>query len=61
MRHHLRVVVIFAAGLVTYGLLIMALRLMSQPSDLSLYSGIGLILGLMLLFPLLVRTIWRKL
>jgi hypothetical protein len=61
MRHHLRAVVIFAAGLVTYGLLIMALRLMSQPSDLSLYSGIGLILGLMLLFPLLVRTIWRKL
>jgi hypothetical protein len=61
MRHHVRVVLIFALGLFTYVLLIQAFKLMSKPSDLSLYVGIGLILGLVLLFPILVRTIWRKL
>ncbi len=61
MRHHVRVVVIFALGLFTYALLIRPFKLMSQASDASLYVGIGLILGLVLLFPILVRTIWRKL
>jgi len=61
MRHHLRLVAIIALALVTYAVLIQAFRLMSRPSDTSLYAGVGMVLALLLLFPLLVREIWRKL
>jgi hypothetical protein len=61
MRHHLRLVAIFAVACVAYGLLIVAFRWMSQPSDRALYSGIALIFLLLLVVPLAIRTIWRKL
>jgi hypothetical protein len=61
MRHHLRLVIVLAVVMVAYALLVQALRLMSQPSDRSLYAGIALIFGLILLVPAIVQTIWRKL
>jgi hypothetical protein len=61
MRFHLRFIAILGVGLVTYAVLIQAFRLISTPSDRALYSGIAIILGLALLVPVVVRTIWRRL
>jgi len=61
MRHHLRLVAVLALAVVAYGVLIQAFHLMSQPSDRSLYAGIAVIFGLILFFPVIVQTIWRRL
>ena len=61
MRCHLRMVAVLAVGLIAYAALIQALHLMSQASDRALYSGISVIFGLILLVPLVVREIWRRL
>jgi hypothetical protein len=61
MRHHLRLVAILAVGLISYGVLIRAFQLISAPSDRALYAGIAIVLGLLLLLPVIVRMIWRKL
>jgi hypothetical protein len=61
MQHHLRGVAIFVIALSAYAVLIRALRLMSQPSDRSLYSGVGLVVCLILFVPFLIRMVWRKL
>jgi heme/copper-type cytochrome/quinol oxidase subunit 4 len=53
-------VAILAVGVVAYVLLIRAFSLMNQASDRSLYSGIALIFGLLLLVPFAVRAIWRQ-
>jgi hypothetical protein len=61
MRHHLRLIAILAVALLAYLVLIQALRLMSQPSDPALYSGIAIIFGLLILVPAIVQAIWRRL
>ncbi len=61
MRHHLRLVAILAVALITYGVLVQAVRLISAPSDRALYAGVAIVFGLLLLVPAIVRTIWRKL
>jgi len=61
MRHHLRLVAILAICVLAYGVLLQAFRLMSQPSNHSLYAGIAIIFGLILLFPLVIQEIWRRL
>ena len=61
MRCHLRMVRGLAVGLIAYAALIQALHLMNQASDRSLYSGIAVIFGLILLVPVVVREIWRRL
>jgi heme/copper-type cytochrome/quinol oxidase subunit 4 len=61
MRVHLRMVATLAVGVVAYGVLIFAFRLMNQPSDRAWYSGIAVIFGLLLFVPVLVREIWRRL
>ena len=61
MRAHVRAVATLAVGLVAYGVLILAFRFMSQPSDRGWYGGIAMILGLILLAPVIVREIWRNL
>jgi len=52
---------VLAVGLIAYAALIQALHLMNQASDRSLYSGIAVIFGLILLVPVVVREIWRRL
>ncbi len=61
MRHHFRFVAVLAVALIAYAVLIQALHWMSQPSDLAWYGGIVIIFGLLLLVPILVREIWRRL
>jgi heme/copper-type cytochrome/quinol oxidase subunit 4 len=57
----LRRVALLAVGLIAYAALIQAFHLMNQASDRALYSGISVIFGLILLVPLVVREIWRRL
>jgi hypothetical protein len=54
-------VAVLAVGLIAYAALIQAFHLMNQASDRALYSGISVIFGLILLVPLVVREIWRRL
>lgn len=61
MRSHVRMVAVLAVALIAYGVLIRAFHLMNQPSDRSWYGGIALIFGLLLLVPVIVREICRKL
>ena len=61
MQCHVRMVASLIAVLAAYLLLIRALRWMSQPSDVGWYGGIAMVLGLILLVPIAIRTIWRKL
>ena len=61
MRHHFRMVAILAVCLVSYGVLLVAFRWINQPRDLAVAGGVGLILALLFVVPLVVRTIWRRL
>jgi len=54
-------VAFLAVGLIAYGALIQAFHLMNQASDQAWYGGIAVIFGLILLVPVIVREIWRKL
>lgn len=61
MRHHFRVVAILAVCLVGYGALLLAFRWINEPRDAAVISGLSLILALLLIVPLIVREIWRRL
>jgi hypothetical protein len=61
MKHYVRMVAVLAIGLIAYGVLIQAFRLMSEPSDRAFYGGMIVILALLLLVPAIVRAIWRTL
>jgi hypothetical protein len=61
MRHHLRLVLSLAVAVVSYGVLIAAFRWMSQPSDRAFYGGIAVVFLLLLVVPLVIQAIWRKL
>lgn len=61
MRHHLRMVAVLAVGFAAYGVLIRAFHWMSEPSDRAWYSGIAVVFGLILLVPIVVREVWRRL
>jgi len=61
MRVHLRMVAVLAVGVVAYGVLIYAFRLMNEASDRAWYGGIAVIFALLLLVPAIVREIWRRL
>ncbi len=56
-----RSVFTLAVLLLALGLLIEAFHLMNQPSDLSLWGGIAMILGLVLAVPMASHLIWSKL
>jgi heme/copper-type cytochrome/quinol oxidase subunit 4 len=61
MRHHFRLVAILAVCLCAYGVLLAAFRLMNQPRDTAVLAGLAVIFCLLLLVPVAVRTIWRRL
>jgi multisubunit Na+/H+ antiporter MnhB subunit len=52
---------ILAVCLVSYGMLPVAFRWINQPRDLAVAVGLGLILALLFIVPVVVRTIWRRL
>ena len=43
-----------------YVLLIRGLGMMNQPSDRSLYSGLAVVLGLLMAIPRALQAIWRR-
>ncbi len=61
MRHHFRLVAILAACLCAYGVLLAAFRLLNQPRNIAVLGGVAVIFGLLLLVPVVLRTIWRRL
>jgi len=54
-------VAVLAVGLFAYGVLIQAFHMMNQASDRAWYGGIAVIFGLIVLVPVIVREIWRRL
>jgi hypothetical protein len=61
VRCYLRVVACLVVAVIAYLALLQAFHLLNQPSDRALYSGLAIIFGLLLLIPIIVREIWRKL
>ena len=61
MRHHLRLVAVLAVCLFAYGMLLLAFHFLNQPRDSAVAVGLALIFALLLLVPITVRTIWRRL
>jgi heme/copper-type cytochrome/quinol oxidase subunit 4 len=61
MRHHLRVVAILAVCATAYGVLVEAFHWMNQPRDSSGLGGMVTIFGLLVIVPVAVHTIWRRL
>jgi hypothetical protein len=61
MKHHFRFVATLVVCLAAYGLLLLALRWLSQPSNSLVLAGITMVVALILFVPILVRTIWRRL
>ena len=59
MNKYGRCVLTGCCVLVGYGLLVWAMRMMNRPSDVSLYSGLAVVLGLAAGGPLVMRRIWR--
>jgi len=49
--------VLLLAGYVVF---VRSLALLNRPSDVSLYAGIGLLLLLLALMPLLIRRVWSR-
>ena len=46
--------------LAAYGLLLWAMRMMNQPNNHLLYTGLAVVLGLAAVLPAVVRAIWRS-
>jgi len=61
MRHHYRLVVTLVVCLVAYGVLMIAFRLVNQPNDAAVIAAIGIFVALLLIVPVVIRTIWRRL
>lgn len=61
MRHHFRLVALLAVCLCAYGVMLAAFRLLNQPRDISVVTGLALVFVLLLLVPIAVCTIWRRL
>jgi len=55
-----RCVLTVACLLAGYALLLWGFRLMNLPSDRSLYSGLAVVLALLVVVPVAVRAIWRR-
>lgn len=53
---------VLTAGCVVtaYAVLVWAMAMMNQPSNLKLYSGLAVIAGLLIVLPLAVWGIWRR-
>ena len=61
MRHHYRLVAILVVCTLAYGTLLVAFHSMNQPRDSSVIGGVGIIFALLVIVPVLLHTIWRRL
>lgn len=55
-----RCVLTLAVVVAAYSLMLWGFRLMNLPSDRSLYSGLAVVLSLVVVVPVVVRAIWRR-
>jgi hypothetical protein len=55
-----RCVLTVACLLAGYALMLWGFRLMNLPSDRSLYSGLAVVLALLVGLPAAIRAIWRR-
>jgi hypothetical protein len=55
-----RCVLTFVCMLAAYAVLLKGFRLMNLPSDRSLYSGLALVLLIVVIVPAALWTIWRR-
>jgi hypothetical protein len=60
VKHHIRLWATLAVCVAAFAPLLLAFRLLNRPSDLSVVAGIVVLLALLLIVPLAVRTVWRK-
>jgi len=61
MRHHFRLMATLAVCLGVYGALLAAFRLLNAPSNSAVLGGVAMIFALLVIVPIAVTTIWRKL
>jgi len=61
MRHHYRLMATLLVCMAAYAVLLGAFHWMNQPRDSSVLGGIALIFLLLVIVPVVVHTIWRRL
>ena len=61
MRHHMRLIATLAVCLLAYGVLLGAFRLLNAPRNQAVLGGVGVIFVLLVIVPVAVNTIWRRL
>lgn len=61
MKTYWRCVLTGCCLLAGYGLLIWGFGLVNLPSDRSLYAGLAIVVGLIVVLPVALRAIWRNL
>ena len=61
MRDHYRFVATLIVCLFAYAGLMFDFRLFNQPSDASVAIAIGLFFAWLLIVPVVIRTVWRRL
>jgi heme/copper-type cytochrome/quinol oxidase subunit 4 len=60
MRHHFRLMTILLVCVAAYAALLGAFHWMNQPRDSSVIGGLALIFLLLVIVPVVVHTIWRR-
>ncbi|HSZ64554.1 MAG TPA: hypothetical protein VK828_22340 [Terriglobales bacterium] len=61
MRHHLRLVAVLVVCLAAYVALLGAFRLLNAPSNTAVFGGIAVIFLLLVVVPIALTSIWRRL
>jgi heme/copper-type cytochrome/quinol oxidase subunit 4 len=61
VRHHFRLMATLVVCVAAYAVLLGAFHFMNQPRDISVLGGMTLIFLLLVIVPLVVHTIWRRL
>jgi hypothetical protein len=61
MRHHLRLMAALAVCLGAYGALLGAFRLLNAPSNQAVFGGVAVIFLLLVVVPIALTSIWRRL
>ncbi len=61
MRHHLRLVAALAVCMAAYVALLGAFRLLSAPSNTAVFGGVAVIFLLLVVVPIALTSIWRRL
>ncbi|HEX8816080.1 MAG TPA: hypothetical protein VF753_11310 [Terriglobales bacterium] len=61
MRHHFRLMATLLVCLAAYAVLLEAFHFLNQPRDSAVIGGLALIFTLLVIVPVAVHTIWRRL